>query len=487
MRPRGMPGVVIGAWASLIACLAYGTHKGGLLGVAAGSLLVLVCAVPLIDRLRVDPLDALGLYGLVTAVFFGVFSLGWLGEPPVPAPGIDRGDVGDSLLLVAGSLIVFMVVGTVVFGAAPRPQLSFPAEQRPARWILVAGFVFSLVGTFVGLAVGAIGFGKASAGSGVGGASQVLNQVANVGSLTVLACALSVFGTADRRDLRLLVILLVAQAAAGFAFGFKGASLLPLVFTGIAYIAARGRVPWRAVGAVALAAIVLLLPGNVLYRDVLRPAPGRTIHDATPAAIVERSYQYIGSRFRLIDHVALIRNRTPSQYPWGGGRRYLQLPAIVLVPRAVWSEKPTLDDGEEFSLSYWEVSPDLRTSTPITAIGDLYRNFGLPGPLIGLGIWALVVAAFTLLCRRWRSPRAEMIYIAGLVSWVIYIETDLPQLIALMARTVPVTIALAWLLLPGRSGECGYRALLRHLPGPIRGRLGLPGEVAAAGPSRASG
>jgi hypothetical protein len=57
----------------------------------------------------------------------------------------------------------------------------------------------------------------------------------------------------------------------------------------------------------------------------------------------------------------------------------------------------------------------------------------------------------------------EMVYIASLFTWVWIIEQDLPTLITTMARTVPVTILVAWLLMPGIHGPPGYRRVLDAL------------------------
>ena len=70
-----------------------------------------------------------------------------------------------------------------------------------------------------------------------------------------------------------------------------------------------------------------------------------------------------------------------------------------------------------------------------------------------------MVGEFTALRRRWRSPRLEVVDLASLVLWVWVVEVDLPTLIAIMARAVPVAIAVAWLLMPSANGPPGYRRL----------------------------
>jgi hypothetical protein len=452
--------VIAGAALALAAWAAARVSGGP--AVLAGSALVALTTAPLWVRLRRDPLDGPGLYGLAGLILFGLSSLLWLGTPPVPAPGIDRENVSSTLVLVAVAFAAFGVAAWSISPPHRRPPLAFPSSGKPARTALCIGAAMALGGTLVGLATGAIGFGKAEvAGSEVLATSQLFNQVANVGGLVVLAAALVAFGAGTSRDFWILGALAAIQVIVGFLVGFKGASLLPVAFLSLAYISCRSRIPWKAFGAAIAITVVFLVPANAVYRDLLRPVPGRTVADATPSALVERTYQYAGSRFRMIDHVALIRARTPAEYPWGGGTRYAELPALITVPRALWPEKPLLDDGERFSFTYWEIPPYLRTSTPLTAVGDLYRNFGTIGALFGMLLWGGIVAAFTRECFRLRTPRTEMVYIAGLVTWVTNLESDLPQLIAAMSRSVPVAILVAWLLLPGRRGQPGYVTLAR--------------------------
>jgi hypothetical protein len=456
---RGLPKpplLLLVAFVAVAGALAAIAAGGGDAGVAAGSLLVIWTCLPTISRLRRDLLDGPGIYAAVSAVMFGALSFVWLGTPVTPPPGIGVDQVADALLLVAAGLAAFGIAARLVGRSAPRPELKFSREAVPSRRVIAATFAVGAVGAAVGLAIGAVGYGASSNPSRqVLAGSQVLTQLSGLGALVVLATAIAYFGTASRGYGRFLLVLTLMQAAVGFAVGFKGLSLAPLVFVCLAFIACRRRVPLRLIG-VGLLVAAVLVPTVSFYRATIRPTRG-----AVPVPLFTRvAHQarfYATARFRLIDHVALIQARTPSVYERGDGSRYLLLPALVVVPRALWPDKPVLEEGIEFSRTYWEIPPAVRTSTPPTQIGDLYRNFGVPGVLVGLFAWGAVVAGFTRLCRRWRSARLEMIYLVAVLFWIPFVEAVLPELIATVSKGLPVAAAVAWFLLPGRSSPPGYR------------------------------
>ena len=439
-----------------------GGEKASLVG---GVLLVLAVTAPLCLRLRTDPLDAVGIYGVASAAFLGFASLLWLGTPAEPGPGIHAGDIAPALVLSAAALTSFGAMARFTGGVRRVPPVRIRKDASPSLRVLVVVFALSMIATVIGIAFGAFGFLSSTRGinpqSGLLGASELAKQLSGVGALVVLACALVGFATNDRRLLVAVLVFTAIQVGAGFLLGTKIETITPIVYVVLAYIATRGRIPWRPLVISALVLVVVMIPANKAYRAFVRPQEGASA--PTPTSIAQQSYSYVGDRLRLIDNVALIQNQTPSVYAYGNGSRYALLPAVVVVPRVVWPGKPVLDFGQEFSRTYWQLPAGDTTGTGTTQIGDLYRNFHVVGAVIGLGIWGLVVGGLTALRRRWRTPRMEMVYIASLITWVWIIEQDLPTLITTMARAVPVTILLAWLLLPGPDGPPGYRRILSAL------------------------
>ncbi len=437
------------------------TAAGGRLGVAAGSLLVLGVTASTVYRLRRDGLDAPGLYAALAGVMFGGLSLLWLGTPAIPAPGIRSDHVSAALIVVAAGLAAAGAGAAATGRAKPRAPLRFNSDNVPGITVIALLFLVGAVGLAATLAFGAAGYQAAGGASGrVLPFAQALIQAGGLGSLVVTACALIAFGTGSRPHMRLLPIMVVVQVAGGFAVGYKHQSVLPVLLCLLAYISCGNRLPRRTVAALVAGTALLLVPANLLYRQTLRdPVGGTTPKSGTPVRILEETVRYGTVRFRLIDHVALINARTPSVYSRPSGRRYTLLPALVLIPRAIWPDKPILNDGLEFSHTYWEVPVGVTTATPLTQPGDLLRNFGPVGVVLGLAGWGVLLGLLTAACRRWRSPRVEMLYLVSLMTLVVWVETDFPQLLAGALKTMATAGVVAWLLLPGRRVEAGHLRL----------------------------
>jgi hypothetical protein len=445
-------------------------------GVILGVLLVIGTGVPLLLRLRANRLDGPGLYALITVAFLGVTSLGWLGDPKDAGPGLDQADVASALVFVAAGLVMFTIGARLVAGPVRRPPLlAFPARLAPSRLALIVAFLVALLGTLLGLATHTYGYLAAEgSASAFGGLTQAITFLAAFGGLVVLATALTYFGASERGLLWPLVCFVGIETAIGFFIGVKGAALQPLLFVALAFLRSRGKVPWLRIGVVAVLTLTLLVPINDVYRKSLRndnetprqaltgAVSGHTAVSSTHS--VKAAYDYIFTRFRLVDSVALITRRTPRTFPYADGSRYWSLPALIVVPRVLWPEKPAIDDAAKFSHTYYEIPSDINTSTPITQGGDLFRNFGLVGLLGGLLAWGMVIGGWQRAYERRRSPRWEMVYLYTLVYFVTYVESDLPNLIATAAKTLPLVALAAWLLLPGRDSPPGYHRLLRPDP-----------------------
>lgn len=472
---RWILGIAAGAAGALVALSA-----GGDTGVVAGCMLVLLVCAPVAWRLSRDPLDAPAIYAMLSALCYGVMSLSWLGDaPPIPAPGVGQRDVAQALVLVACGLLAFGVAARLVAGPArQRPRLTGGESERVPVPLLAGLFAAGAVGLAIGLMVGAVGFNNdAGASAGVLAYGQVFQQLSLLGGLVAGALALWAFRRRDPRLQWLLVALVAGQVAAGFATGYKQQALLPVLIVGVAYVSCRGHVPWRAVATGAVVGILVLLPATIVYRSILRPDDPDTADVRSPAGLFDETADYLDVRFRLVDSVALIQTRTPAVYPYGNGRRYTLLPALIALPRVVWTDKPILNDGLEFSHTYWEVPPSITTATPLTQPGDLYRNFAWPGVLVGMAIWGLLVGMLTRLNGDRRSPRLELVRVVALVQVVAFVDADLPQLLAGASRTMLVAGAVAWLALPGAAAPPGYTRLLHaarrlarpRLPRPVHG------------------
>jgi hypothetical protein len=461
-RRRTILGIGIVVYLAMLGGLVLVASGGGRPGVAAGSMLVIATALPALARLRRDPLDAPGLWAGAAALTFGALSLLWIGEPNIPPPGIDRDDVSRALLLVAGGVAACSLGALVVARPRRRAPLVVAPEHLPPPRLLVGLFLVGGAGLVAGMLLGAVGF-DADAGetSGILPFAQFITQLGGLGFLVIGVTAVAAFTSRSSVYVRLLVVFMAVQVAGGFVAGYKSQSLAPLLLSGLVYVAARQRVPWRALAITAGVTVLVLVPANSVYRTVLRPNPNVGAPPATPLTVAQDTLAYAKFRFRLIDHVALIDDRTPDVYAHGNGNRYVLLPALVIVPRPLWPDKPILNDGLEFSHTYWEIPVNTETATPLTQPGDLLRNFGPGGVMVGLALWGAFLGAVLAAQRHWRSPRVEWLYLVFVVTVVGYVESDIPQLVAGAAKTLFVAAVIAWLLLPGRAGPAGHVTLRR--------------------------
>jgi hypothetical protein len=449
----------------------------GAIGILTGSGLVVLVALPLALRLRQDRLDAPGLYAILFAATLGVTSIAWLGTPNDPGPGLDRADVADALLVVAAGLAAFSL--GAIFAAGEARELPPPRASigPPNLALLALAYAGPAVATVVGVVTHTYGYlGTESA---FGAASALLPFVASLTGLAILIAGIWWLQTGDRGCSLLVLAMLAVQVPLGFIAGFKGESVVPFVVLGLAAVAYGRAIPWRAVLIGALLVFGLLVPANQAYRKGVRGEDGGVLaglkraaspSDYRPDRMVKRPVGYIFDRFRNIDAVALIKRDTGTVYASPHGALYAKLPLIVTVPRQLWEDKPVLDTSGDFATSSWERAPSYRTAEPLTQPGDLFRNFGWAGVAAGLFAWGIVIGVWQRARRRLWSPRMLAIYLWSLPAGVLYIEGDLPNLVATQAKAIPVAALAAWFLLPGRRHPPGYRALASRLP-PRRANL----------------
>jgi hypothetical protein len=437
---------------------------------AGAVLLVTACSVYLMRDLREDPVHAPALYGLATLVYLGPVSLVWLGTPQGAGPRLDQRDVTEALLLTTAALVAF-IAGTRMVRARPRQaRMPMAPGEAPSPAVLAIFFFGVSLVLVLALSRGQFGY-LADPTQTAGSLGQGLSLLAGSGTIVVIATAVAAFQTDSRALRRMLMLFLLVTIPLGLVVGVKSFILEAFLSVGLAFVMAKGKIPWRPVLAVTFLALFVLVPLNDAYRRALRIEGEQQVSGALAKAVqnrpqdgfavaVEDSYLYATTRLRSIDNVALILDRTPGSYPFEGREKYLLLPLLPIVPRSLWPEKPILNDSALFSQSYWEIPEFISTSTPLTQIGGLYRAFGLAGAILGMLLWGMVISAIYAFFRRFQSPRLELVYIWALIRVVTYVESDLPALATTGFQTLVTAYMVAWLLLPGRDSPAGYRTLI---------------------------
>jgi hypothetical protein len=160
--------------------------------------------------------------------------------------------------------------------------------------------------------------------------------------------------------------------------------------------------------------------------------------DLSPAVLVQ-SADYLAQRIRTIDSPAIIMQRTPGQIPYSDPGQLAISPVIDLVPRILWPGKPVLSVGYQMSQEYYQLPPQVYTSSAITPEGDLYRHGGWIAAIAGmflLGCGARVVDEVADLRRGTHGMFLIILLFPGLVQGA----SDCATLLA----GIPAT-ALLWL------------------------------------------
>jgi len=274
-----------------------------------------------------------------------------------------------------------------------------------------------------------------------------------------------------------------APASAGLAAGFKGQVILPVTYLILAYAGATHRIPWRAAAAACAALLFAVVPVVNGLRNHLRQ--GDSIPVATASALTNvqglrpdnalpQSERYLAQRLRLIDQIALIARDTPKMYPFAGGATYTPTVLLQAVPRAVWSDKPVLDQTTQYAHTYWQIPEDQHTATPMTQLGDLYRNFDWSGLMAGALALGLLLGAYQRLASQRETLGAEVVHVFVLASFVAFmsVETELPVLVGALMKTLPLALVVALLVFP-LSLQGARRWLVRH-------KLGVAASAAVA-------
>lgn len=110
----------------------------------------------------------------------------------------------------------------------------------------------------------------------------------------------------------------------------------------------------------------------------------------------------------------------------------MQYASYAFVPRLLWPDKPTVTRGTWFStyLGAFRDEAEATTSIGMTAIGELYWNFGLAGVLVGM----LAIGCFQGLL--WRmagaDPRGKPLHMLLYVSLMLSMP-DMPEAVTVFA------------------------------------------------------
>jgi len=126
-------------------------------------------------------------------------------------------------------------------------------------------------------------------------------------------------------------------------------------------------------------------------------------------------------RLSLINSVAVVIRDVPRWVPYAEGRTLFYPTLAYFVPRILWPDKPRHTLGREFGVTFRVVQIlDNLTSIAPTVPGELYWNFDVPGVVIGMALWGMLLR---VLYRRYgeaefSDPVRQSIHVVLLVEFL---------------------------------------------------------------------
>lgn len=367
----------------------------------------------------------------------GLFSVSIFTNPESIEPALvgAPGWINLALLYCVFSIVVLWLgyrskLGEVLAGWRP---FGGRAENRPVTGISIAGLLtlygIVMLTRFYLIRAGAFGYLSTEETRGeLTGALYIFGLLDVAGAIVVVALWLAREQFPRVRQLATVAfpVVLVLEFVSRFAFGFKGSVAYVFLALVIFDYRLRRRL-WLFVPAGALI-LLFIIPVNYAYRSAFLD---RSMDSTSVSSILGMLSELSGDRLATMGHAvetvgeggnALLASTGQLQnfaailkyvHDTGTvlyGEEWLKLPAILLIPRALWPDKPnyTLTGGwmTQEVLGY----TNHQTATAVTMYGDFYVQFGLIGVLAGMFLLGVVLRVLYLRYGTARDARSELCY-----------------------------------------------------------------------------
>jgi hypothetical protein len=479
---------------TFIACVAVGAgvslglpetldEKGALVGA------FVVCAIaglgPIVLLGRGALREPVVYYPVVAFASLAASSLAWLGDPRSDV-SLARADITKALLLVAAGF-ASLWAGWFATRAkrARRPRSGFSVACLPSRSLTIALAAVGLFSLMVLVATGSFGYARDfDVGGPLGPWTEWLVASRSALDIALVFAALRVFARLDRVQARpdwiLFIALLILQFASGLVSASKVGFVLPkLLAVVFIYALFHDRLPIKWISLFLIAII-----SSFLIVDQVRALSAQAGTETDAVALLvegirETTEDLNGSsasaldrfkrRTREIENVAVVLRDTPRVLPHTNGDELPEAFAVALVPRVLWPGKPVFDVERRFPQLYLKQAPDSRSATGPSHFGDFYRNFGLLGVVLGMGLFG---ALFALLGRFSETGGVRTLFIIAFAFTVLTRSEDsLAGGIVAFARIMPPVILAALLIPSGRSLATGARGRPAFIVRPKPNRL----------------
>jgi len=270
--------------------------------------------------------------------------------------------------------------------------------------------------------------------------------------------------------------LLVAQLAYALPSGWRQPALAALLVPVIAAHYMLGRIRWNLVVAAGLVAVLLIFPVLNVYRTALaseantnllhpssasvgalRHAAVDTWHSLAGLGVVHLaslSVRTFAERLNMVQIVAAIVRRTPSEWPFAWGRTFEPFWTSLAPPRFLIRKPATSVGGVAFAHQYHLIHPgDTLTSVAPTRLGELYLDFWLPGVVLGMwieGVLARLVYTYLIAARPGApSPIGVILYGVFVLTFVEF--TAFADYALMLKQFLVLFVLLMWMASSARE------------------------------------
>lgn len=308
--------------------------------------------------------------------------------------------------------------------------------------------------------------------------AAMLSHLEFLTTVGLLLLAYACFQSRTRTARRLLALALVLEIPFGLLSGMRSFLLLRLLGVMVTYMLVRRRVPTGASVAM-LAVLAVITPFTNAYRGEVRDASGTTVgargaaelipallgatlREISPRDVVSGPSDFVTSRLRLVDEVAVVGQRAPSEINFIPASDTMVEATTVLIPRAIWADKPVYSVGLQYARDFWNQPDSIVSSRSPAYAGDAYYRGGWVGLVMLMALLGgLMAAVSTSLSPRLYPPAIPMF----IVAWTLLmnIEGTLPLLGAGLVQALLITaVAMRWASSTGRSSQGTNQRFLDH-------------------------
>lgn len=223
--------------------------------------------------------------------------------------------------------------------------------------------------------------------TGVASLVKTLAGILNPFALIISAYIIFVEHVRSKTYLTVFYSALTVQILLGILSGMKENALIPVLYVGIVFLFAGWKLP-KNLYYIGLFVLALLYPVNNAYRNVINDPRTNTGSSTLNMAIALRhvftqplsetlfnGVESYGDRGSMYPYLQYSINTEPTWDYYKHMTRYLALPVVWFIPRAIWLDKPRADTGGVFYKKI--VGYDSHNAVTPTTIGWVYFEGGL--------------------------------------------------------------------------------------------------------------